>query len=300
MTNVVVNRELVRQRSSLRGLPPFDVERSRQFEAYVEGLRSVFPRSDQVHRFRAYLRGLLEPGVRKNVESIAAVAGQSLVVEADLAQALQHFVSQSPWDTRRLLSAGRQQSLALRADRGAVWVVQDAAFAKKGQHSVGVMRQYARGVGRKINCQLGVVIAQLGPRGYFPLVARLYLPVSWLKENQDVASKGIPEEYRVFASKSDIALALIDELRAEGEPVRPVIAEAGYSADEVFQNGLKERELKMAEGQSRDLETASAHQAWLREELGLDHFEGRTWHGWHHHVGLVFTAHMFAAWEAAK
>ena len=32
----------------------------------------------------------------------------------------------------------------------------------------------------------------------------------------------------------------------------------------------------------------------LKEALGLDHFEGRTWNGWHRHVTLVTAAHLFA------
>lgn len=32
----------------------------------------------------------------------------------------------------------------------------------------------------------------------------------------------------------------------------------------------------------------------LKEALGLDHFEGRTWAGWHRHVTLVTAAHVFA------
>jgi SRSO17 transposase len=31
----------------------------------------------------------------------------------------------------------------------------------------------------------------------------------------------------------------------------------------------------------------------LKHGLGLDHFEGRTWRGWHHHVTLVTAAHLF-------
>lgn len=31
----------------------------------------------------------------------------------------------------------------------------------------------------------------------------------------------------------------------------------------------------------------------LKYGLGLDHFEGRTWPGWHHHVTLVTAAHLF-------
>jgi len=31
----------------------------------------------------------------------------------------------------------------------------------------------------------------------------------------------------------------------------------------------------------------------LKEELGLDHFEGRSWRGFHHHACLVMLAYSF-------
>ncbi len=44
-----------------------------------------------------------------------------------------------------------------------------------------------------------------------------------------------------------------------------------------------------------------AHERWkieqgyqqLKEELGLDHFEGRSWRGLHHHITLCFMAYGF-------
>ncbi len=38
----------------------------------------------------------------------------------------------------------------------------------------------------------------------------------------------------------------------------------------------------------------------MKEELGLDHFEGRSWRGFHHHVCLVMLAYGFLALEQER
>jgi SRSO17 transposase len=51
-----------------------------------------------------------------------------------------------------------------------------------------------------------------------------------------------------------------------------------------------------------------AHARWriemdyreLKDELGLDHFEGRHWLGWHHHFTLVTLAYAFLRFEQAR
>lgn len=121
-------------------LGAMSVRDARAFAAYVAAFRDVFQRADQVERFVAYLRGLIEPAARKNVEGIATAA-RVIATELDLAQALQHFVSQSPWYAGELVAAVRRHTAARRADPGAVWVVNDGAFVKKGRHSVGVLTQ---------------------------------------------------------------------------------------------------------------------------------------------------------------
>lgn len=273
-----------------------DATRLVRLEAFAERFREVFPRTDQFQRFVAYLAGLLTAPGRKNVEGVAAAATDLAPAEADLVQALQHFVTRSPWDAARLFAAGRRVRPGAVTDPGAVWVVHDAVFPKKGRHSAGVQRQFARPLGQKVNCQIGVVLAQYGPAGYFPLAARLYLPAYWLRENTELAERTVPEEARRPASKTELALAMIDEVRAEGRlPGRgAVVPEDGYARE--LGDGLPSRGLTLAENVDA---LAAARTCFddLRTALGLDHFEGRTWAGWHHHVSLVFTAYTFQAGE---
>lgn len=277
--------------------PTLDADRLERFESYVASFRPVFHRADQSLRFRAYLRGLLEPSERNNVEAIAAAAGKVIMVEANLAQALQHFVSQSPWDAGRLFAAVRGKTRTLRADPQAVWVVHDGVFPKKGHHSVGVFRQYARSVGKKINCQVGVFVSQVGPLGYFPLAARLYLPANWLRDNPQLVEKLIPEDQRRSVTKAELALELLEELKREGETCSALTAESGYLTLAEFPDELARRGFLLQDPADDVTPKALRRFAWLKSELGIDHFEGRTWHGWHHHVSLVFAAYHFLASE---
>jgi len=38
----------------------------------------------------------------------------------------------------------------------------------------------------------------------------------------------------------------------------------------------------------------------LKDELGLDHYEGRNWAGWHHHISMVMVAHAFLTLESLR
>jgi SRSO17 transposase len=155
---------------------------------------------------------------------------------------------------------------------------------KKGKNSVGAQRQFARSLGRKVNCQVAVVVGVVGSAGYVPLTARLYLPGYWLRENPELAEKIVPADHRRHQIKNALARALLAELRAEGWTAERAVVDEGYSHDEVF------AEAPTPVAEPAHLAAANEHFEWLKSRLGLDHFEGRTWAGWHHHLAMVLVA----------
>jgi SRSO17 transposase len=235
---------------------------------------------------------------------------------------LQHFLSSSPWSVGRFLAVYR--SLVGQPSPGQLrlWVVQDLVFPKSGRHSVGALRQFARPLGRKINCQVAVAVSELRADGFFPLALRLYLPGVWLREHQDRAERLVPAEHREHLSKCDLAVRLLDELLAEGRTTTLLTADEGFLSTGDFLDAVVGRGIQVlrpedalapsdagrngwhAEGEASvsawDL-VKRAHSApgfdWLRQHLGLDHFEGRSWLGWHHHAALVLAAYGFLASE---
>jgi SRSO17 transposase len=126
------------------------------------------------------------------------------------------------------------------------------------------------------------------------LAIRLYLPGVWLREYPALAKRTVPADYRVYCSKPDLALSLVDEVRAQGDawPSTAAALDAGYSDSEAFAQSLAHRDIRRAGPvlETAGLAAAAERLGWLKSRLGLDHFEGRSWLGWHHHAALVFVA----------
>ena len=121
-----------------------------RFTAYVEGLSRCLGHRDREEPFRSYCTGLLLPGDRKSVEPMAARLRPDRTAAEH--QSLLHFVGQSPWDSDALLRAVRQAVLPVMTMRSPVtaWIVDDTSFPKKGDHSVGVARQYCGQLGMPV------------------------------------------------------------------------------------------------------------------------------------------------------
>jgi len=129
------------------------------------------------------------------------------------------------------------------AEPDGVFLIDDTTFPKAGRHSVGVQRQYCGALGKKANCQCAVSVHYSASQGHGPLALRLFLPQAWLEDSARLEKAGVPEAERRALSKGEIALELLDQVRAEGWPGQVVGADGGYGVSEPFRHALEARGL---------------------------------------------------------
>src|SRR5262249_15970740 len=147
-------------------------------------------------------------------------------------QSLQHFIADAPWDATAVLRVARQWVLAPMARHGpiAAWIIDDTGFPKKGQHSVGVARQYCGELGKQDNCQVAVTLSIANQDASLPVAYQLYLPKDWASDPKRRRKVGIPDEVS-FKTKPEIALGQIRWACEAGLPRGVVLMDAGYGVD---------------------------------------------------------------------
>jgi SRSO17 transposase len=154
------------------------------------------------------------------------------------------------------------------ADPAAIFVIDDTTFPKQGTHSVGVQRQYCGALGKKANCQCAVSVHYVAPEGHYPLDMRLYLPDSWLKDPARLDKARVPEDQRRSRTEGQIALELLDRVRAEGLPGGLVVADSGYGVSGPFRDGLAERGLHYIVGVTDEMVVFTEEPRWDEPKLG--------------------------------
>jgi SRSO17 transposase len=210
---------------------------NRRLDEFLEDLTEPMGRSERRHWARVYLQGLLLDGERKSIEPLAA-----RIPGADV-QALRQFVGQSPWAVEEV-----QRRLALKVadslSEPEVWMLDETAFPKAGNASVGVGRQYCGTLGKIANCQIAVSLHWSTAEMSCPVGWRLYLPKVWV-EDKPPAAVNLPAEV-TYKTKTELALELIDQVLAWGLPRLPVVADSFYGNEFGFREALRERQLDYA------------------------------------------------------
>src|SRR3954463_12568363 len=126
----------------------------------------------------------------------------------------------------------REYALETLASPGAVLVIDETGFLKQGQGSCGVGRQYTGSAGKITNCQIGVFAAYVSDKGTAFINRALYLPKTWTAARAPRAPVHVPPALP-FATKPQLALAMIDRAIAADVPFTWVAADSIYGVGEI-------------------------------------------------------------------
>ncbi|WP_251091586.1 IS701 family transposase [Streptomyces sp. Caat 7-52] len=192
-----------------------------------------FGRADLRRRMRDYVRALLGPVGRKNGWQLAEHAGHRTP------DGLQRLLNGATWNADDVRDDLQTYVADKLGEADGVLILDDTGFVKKGTTSAGVQRQYSGTVGRTENCQIGV-FAAYATTGARALVDReLYLPKSWTDDRERCRAAKIPDE-RDFATKPELARAMVLRALASPLPIAWVTADAAYGQEWRFRRMLEE------------------------------------------------------------
>ena len=220
--------------------PPLDLspeeiaELADELVDYHAEFAELYYRVEQAHWGYRYLQGLLLPIERKACQPMA------MSLEGGNIQAMQQFVGQGGWEDEPMLRKHRQLVGETLGEADGVHIIDDSGFPKKGEHSVGVARQWCGVLGKVENCQVGVFAAYASGQGYTLVDRQLFLPEEWFDpaHAQRWQQCGIPEE-TTFQTKPELGLAMLQTIVAEGHlPGQWVAADEAFGRSSAFLDGV--------------------------------------------------------------
>ena len=202
-----------------------------QFHAHFA---PTFGRRQWRERSRDYLQALLvQDRERCNAENLSEVVDASPRV-------LQRFLTEARWDEDALTDALQAHLAPRLAHPQAVWAVDESGIVKQGKQSVGVARQYCGSVGKVANCQMGVFLAHVGPRGRAIVDKRLYLPKEWSEDPDRCEAAGVPPEAQPYQSKAELALGVLSRAQKLGHlSASWVTGDDEYGKSPEFREGVE-------------------------------------------------------------
>ena len=201
----------------------------RRLGQFLDQFSACFSRQPQREAATQYIDGLFGDSERKSMQAMHGRLGEPRDY-----QALQHFITHSPWQAARVWA----QLRAAVPIRTGILALDDTGFPKQGTQSPGVQRQYCGALGKIGNCQVAVSSALIADGRTWPLAFELYLPTSWTDDPARCAAAGIPPTVR-FREKWRIALAQIRTVVDAGFTITGVVVDADYGANSAFRVGVE-------------------------------------------------------------
>ena len=200
-----------------------------RFGEFADQFADCFTRRPQHQAASQYLEALFNDSERKSMQAMHGRLSDPVSYEA-----LQQFITDSPWEAARVWTRLRTQVPV----RTGILALDDTSFPKQGRHSVGVKRQYCGALGKIANCQVAVSTVLFGEQLAWPLSFELYLPKEWCTDPVRRAKARIPDAVR-FREKWRIALTHIRHVMQAGFQLTAVVADADYGSTAAFRRGLE-------------------------------------------------------------
>jgi SRSO17 transposase len=193
----------------------------------------------------AYLQGQM------TMESDRNFAGIASSMEKSDGQALQHFMSNSPWSGQGVFEQIRDEIREKpELHPGSVLILDEYADEKAGWGSAGTDRQYNGRMGKVDLCQVAVALGyanwKLEPWPLWTMVdAEIFLPEAWFgAEYAQLRQKvGVPSERTRFETKPELGLKMIRRTKATGLPFEAVLCDSLYGRSSPFRHALREENL---------------------------------------------------------
>ena len=182
-----------------------------------------------------YFKGLFQ-SKKRNIERM----GES-VKDSDY-YALQHFISEAPWNHRAVMDQVSQEiNTLLQTEKTPIgFIIDESSHEKKGDKSVGVAKQYCGTKGKIENCQVAVYGAYSTGKYYGLADCSLFLPNVWIKDKNRCKKAGIPTDKMVYKSKPQLALEMVKRQLALGNQIDFVGGDGLYGNDYSLMSGLDE------------------------------------------------------------
>ena len=207
-----------------------------ELDRVSQRLRPRFARAEMRVRSRRYLLGLVGGATRKNGWQLAEAAGERTP------HGMQDLLNRAVWDADAVRDDLRAYVVEHLGAPGAVLVVDETGFLKKGIKSVGVQRQYSGTAGRIENCQIGVFLTYASAQGRTFLDRALYLPQAWAADDARRTEAGVPVAI-TFQTKPALAQAMLARALAAGVPFAWVTGDEVYGGDRRLRLWLEEQHL---------------------------------------------------------
>src|SRR5579859_2666012 len=204
------------------------------FLAFHARFAPYFYRAEVRERSRAYLQALLDRVERKNGWQLAEAMGEA---DPDGAQRLLYA---AVWDADAVRDALQRFVAEAFGQPDGILVVDESGVPKKGEKSVGVAKQYCGALGKVEQCQVGVFLTYASSRGHAFLDRRLFLPEEWTKDAARCREAKVPEAV-TFATKSQLAQAMLAHAFALGIPAAWVTGDEGYGSAPALRTSLEQR-----------------------------------------------------------